>query len=291
MDSRVRAAVAEGSGLVTSAHLRALGIPAPLTAGWVRSGALVAVRRGVYTTADLWVSWDEYVARPLARVRASHLTLKVPHVYCHDSAALLQGVRLIRPQDSEVHVVRPDVNGSRIRYGVRHHGAPYTEDQVVSARGLQALDVPRTVADLARTHGYRAGLVAADGALQAGVTRRELWAATEPMKCWPGITQVRAALADAVPGAESVGETLARELVHELGRGLAETQFPVRIRSGIAWCDLRIGRHVFEFHGRLKLRSVARVGVPSSALSVRSSSPSSGSGRSSPPTSSSSPPG
>lgn len=261
MDSRVRAAIAAGGGLVTSARLLALGIPAPQIARWVRSGALVAVRRGVYTTADLWASWDEYIGRPRARIRASHLTLTVPHVYCHDSAALLQEVRLIRPQDSEVHVVRPGVNGSRIRYGVRHHGAPYADHQVVLAHGLRALDVPRTVVDLARTHGYRAGLVAADGALQAGVTRSQLWAATASMRCWPGITQVRAALADAVPGAESVGETLTRELVLELGRGLPETQFPVRIRSGIAWCDLRLGRHVFEFHGRLKLRSVDRGGV------------------------------
>lgn len=261
MDSRVRTAVAAGQGLVTGARLRALGLAPEAVARWVRSGELVPVRRGVYTTADRWRSWDEYAARPLARIRASELTLTVPHAFSHDSAALLHGVRLVRPQDSAVHVTRPGVNGSRTRYGVRHHGAPYAPDQVVTVAGLAVLDVARTVVDLARTHGYQAGLVAADGALQAGVRRSELWAAARPMVCWPGITKVRAALDDAVPGAESAGETLARELVTELGRGVPETQFPVRIRSGIAWCDLRLGCHVFEFHGRLKLRSVDRGGV------------------------------
>lgn len=246
---------------MTSARLHALGLDPRAVARLVRTGRLVAVRRGVYTTAELWASWDEYAARPLARIRASELTITVPHVHSHDSAALLQGVRLVRPQDAEVHVTRPGVRGSRIRHGVRHHGAPYATHQVVRVDGLRALDVPRTVADLGRLHGYRAGLVAADGALQDGVPRHQLRAALEPMVSWPGITQARAAVEDAVLGAESVGETLARELVTELGRGVPETQFPVRIPSGIAWCDLRVGCHVFEFHGRLKLRSVARGGV------------------------------
>lgn len=261
MDSRVRAAVAAGQGLVTSADLHALGIPPSQVAGWVREGQLVAVRRGVYTTADLWRTWDEYAAKPRARVRASHLTLRVPHVYSHDSSALVQEIRLIRPQDSEVHVTRTGVNGSRIRFGVRHHGAAYGAAQVLTASRLPVLDVPRTVVDLARTHGYRAGLVAADGALQDGVTRAQLHDAAAPMTSWPGITQARAAIEHAVLGAESVGETLARELVCELGQGVPETQFPVRIPSGIAWCDLRLGCHVFEFHGRIKLRSVERGGV------------------------------
>ena len=265
MDSRVRAAVAAGQGLVTSARLLGLGISPRQLSRWVRAGELVAVRRGVYTTAELWSSWDEYAARPLARVRASHLTLEVPHVFSHDSAALVQQVRLVRPQDSEVHVTRTGVNGSRVRHGVRHHGAAHRAEQVALVDGLPVLDVPRTVVDLARTHGYRAGLVAADGALQAGVTRAELGEAAASMVSWPGITQVRAAIEDAVLGSESVGETLARELVCELGHGVPETQFPVRIPSGIAWCDLRLGCHVFEFHGRLKLRSVDRGGVAEQA--------------------------
>lgn len=261
MDSRVIAALAAGNGLVTGRHLRELGFDARLVARWVRRGELVAVRRGVYTTRGLWESWDEYVARPTALIRAAHLTMDVPHVFSHDSAAILQRLPLLRPQDSEVHVTRNGVNGSRLRYGVRHHGAPYHPDQIRHVDGLPCLDVPRTVADIAREHGYRAGLVAADGALQLGFSRADLEAAAAPMRSWPGRTTVGAVLADADPGAESAAETLGRELVKELGIGDVETQFPIRIPSGVVWCDLRVGCHMFEIDGRKKSRPIAEGGL------------------------------
>ncbi len=261
METRVLAAVAAGHGLVTATQLSILGFHPRRVARWVRSGELVSVRRGVYTTAQLWSEWDEFRARPLARVRAAHLTLTVPHVFSHDSAALLLGVPLIRPQAADVHVTRPHVNGSRIQYGVRHHGATYPTRAVVEVDGLPALGIARTVVDLARAHGYRAGLVAADGALQLGVPRAELAAAYASMRSWPGVTSARSAVDDADPGAESVGETLTRELVAELGLGPIETQFPVLVRGGLHWCDLRVGCHLFEFDGRLKFRSVDRGGV------------------------------
>lgn len=261
MDSRVIAEVASGEGLVVARRLHERGFSPRRVADWVRAGELVAVRRGVYTTAELWASWDEFRQRPLARIRAAELTLTLPHVFSHDSAALLHGLPLLRPQDAAVFITREHVQGSRTRYGVHHHGAAYTASQVVTIDGLQVLDVARTVADLGRTHGYRAGLVAADGALQLGVPRGLLMAAYRPMYCWPGITDVRAAVEDSDPGAESAGETLARELVRELGLGPIETQFPVVVRSGVKWCDLRVGCHLFEFDGRLKIRSVGRGGV------------------------------
>ncbi len=261
VESRVLAAIAEGRGLVTADQLHRLRLRPPQIAAWVRAGDLVPVRRGVYTTAERWSTWDEFHGRPLARLRAAHLTLTVPHVFSHDSSALLLRVPLIRPQASDVHVTRPDVNGSRIRYGVRHHGAAYPRAALVEIDGLPALGIARTVVDLARTHGYRAGLVAADGAMQLGVSRAELADAYEPMASWPGVTSARAAVDDADPGGESAGETLSRELVGELGLGPVETQFPVLVRSAPYWCDLRVGCHVFEFDGRIKYRPSERGGL------------------------------
>lgn len=128
--------------------------------------------------------------------------------------------------------------------------------------GLALLDIPRTVADLAREHGYRAGLVAADGAMQLGVPRALLRDAAARMAGWPYSLTVNAVVEHADPGAESVGETLARELAIECGLGhLVETQFPVATAYGVAWADLRIGRHLVEFNGRVKYRSVAEGGL------------------------------
>ena len=123
------------------------------------------------------------------------------------------------------------------------------------------LDVPRTVVDIAREHGYTAGLVAADGAMQLGVRRDELEVAAAEMAGWPFSLTVKAVVEDADPGAESVIETLARELVAEAGLRPVETQFPVRTPSGTAWVDLRVGRHLIEADGRVKSRPIEDGGL------------------------------
>ena len=261
MDTRIITAVAGGSGLVTAATLRGLAIDPRVISALVRSGDLIAVRRGVYTTAELWSSWDEWHDRPLARIRAVHLTITVDHRFSHDSSAILHALPLIDPRASGVHVTREGVVGSQVRHGVRHHGAPYTDGDEVEVEGLAALAIPRTVADLSRTHGYAHGLAAADAALRRGITRAQLAAATDAMVAWPGVTVARSVVRDADPGAESLAETLARILVNELGIGDVETQFPVRTVRGVRWCDLRVGCHLFEVDGRIKIIPVEDGGV------------------------------
>ena len=59
-------------------------------------------------------------------------------------------------------------------------------------------------------------------------------------------------------------ETLGRELVASLGIGEVETQFAVCIAGGrVVWCDIRVGCHLFECEGRIKLVPVDRGGVAS----------------------------
>jgi len=81
------------------------------------------------------------------------------------------------------------------------------------------------------------------------------------MRNWPQVTTVRRVVEGADPGAESVGETLARELVEELGIGRPQTQFVVTDGSRIVWCDLRVGRQIFEFDGLVKYLPVEAGGV------------------------------
>jgi hypothetical protein len=88
--------------------------------------------------------------------------------------------------------------------------------------------------------------------LRLGCSDGDLVAACARMVNWPHVTVVRAALELADAGAESVGETLARLLVTELGLGRPETQFGLTDGRVTVWCDLRIGRHIFEFDGRIK---------------------------------------
>lgn len=261
MDSRILAAVARGGGLVTAAQLHAIGISIRALTALVSRRELVSVRRGVYTTAALWEEWDEYVDRPLARIRAADLTLRIRHVFSHDSAALVHRLPLLRPQDADVHITRTDMRGTRTKAGIRHHGARYPNGRVARLEGLDVLDIPRTVVDMAREHGYRDGLVAADGAMQLGVSRSDLAAAAREVAGTPYSLTVNAVVEGADPGAESPIETLMRELVEECGLEPSETQFPVRISGGVAWVDLRVGRHCFEADGKVKVLSAAAGGV------------------------------
>src|SRR5699024_10652586 len=119
------------------------------------------------------------------------------------------------PRDGLTHISRPGVTGSRTEHGVKHHHAAYLISQVIHRGGIPTLDLARTVVDIGREHGHLHGLVAADAALQLGVTPGELAGALEPMTSWPGITSARSAVAECNAGAESVGETLARVLAIE----------------------------------------------------------------------------
>ena len=255
------AAIATGEGLVSARTLRELRVDPRRVARWVGRGQLVPVRWGVYTTAELWESWDEYRDRPLARVRAVAMTLRIPYVFSHDSAALIHAMPLLQPQHSGVHVTRLHLRGSRTTSGVHHHGARYQPDQVTEVGGLSVLDPARTATDIAREHGYTKGLVAADGAMQLGVSRAALASAAEAMAGWPESLVVNAVVAAADPGAESAAETLGRELLEECGFDEVETQFPVSVPRGVAWCDLRVGRHLVEVDGLKKILPVADGGV------------------------------
>ena len=226
-------------------------------------GPWVVVRRGVYAEREFWDSLTGYDEQAVLRDRAAHLVMRVPHVMSHDSAARAHRLPMLRPKHELVHVTRPGVGGSRTEHGVKHHLSRLTPGKISVIDGLPVSGLARTALDLGREHGFEAGTVACDGAMRAGVTRQELAAELETMWCWPNITRARAAVDHADPGAETVGESLARLLVTELGHGRPRTQFPVRTATGVVWCDLLLGRHVFEFDGRIKYVRQADGGVAS----------------------------
>jgi hypothetical protein len=151
-----------------------------------------------------------------------------------------------------VHLTRPGVTGSRTENGVKHHLAGYDEHDLAPGDGQCLLNLARTAVDIGREHGFEDGVVAADAALRMGCTRDELWRALERMTFWPNVTSARAAVKVADGGAENIGESLLRLMVLELDIGKPETQFEVVEGARRARADLRVGRHLFEFDGRLK---------------------------------------
>lgn len=252
-------------GLITTRAARDAGFDPREIARFLRSGRWIAIRRGVFVEADIWAAADTWTDRPRLASRAADLTLTQPHVFSHDSAALEHGIPLIGMPEL-VHVTRPDIRGSRHHGRIVQHGAAYDDAAVERIDGLAVLPLARTAIDVAREHGYAAGLVAMDGALRLGVDRTELVTLREAMAHWPGITSAEAAILDADPGAESAGESLSRILVTALGVGQIRTQFPVLLEDGsTAWLDMLVGCHAFEFDGRIKVQSAASGGVATKA--------------------------
>lgn len=268
MNIRVVARIGANGGVVRRDELLDLGLAPSEVRALVRRGTLVRLRRGTYTTDEVWNGLDEHVGRPLLMARAAIASMRRGWILSHDSAAHAWGLPILRPRPALVHVTRPGFTNAWTEYGVRHHLARFAQRQVGHAAGLPALDLARTAVDIARERGIVDGVIACDGALRRGVTRADLEAAYAVMTNWPGVRAARSAVALADAGAETVLESLARLLVLEAGIGVPDTQFPVRTGDGIKWCDLRVGNHVVEADGLVKLLPRESGGVADRASAV-----------------------
>jgi hypothetical protein len=72
------------------------------------------------------------------------------------------------------------------------------------------------------------------------------------MAHWTGVPDARSAVDLADPRAENLAESLGRMLIRELDIGEPDPQFPIEIETGVVWCDIRVGNHIFEVDGYLK---------------------------------------
>lgn len=261
MDPRVLAVLSANGGLITYAQALDLGLSPGEVRRLKRQGHWVAMRRGVYTTRELWESLDDWRGRPRLIARAVVLTMRRAWVLSHNSAADELDLATLRPPVPLTHITRPGWTNAWTENGIGHHLARFRRDQVVEINGLQVLDAARTAVDIAREHGVMHGLVACDSAMRGGVTRSQLEAAYEIMEHWPGKRNIETSVALADPKAENPHESLGRHLVLEAGLEEPDCQFPVRTADGIKWCDVRVGNHIIETDGRIKYRSVAEGGV------------------------------
>lgn len=239
-------------GLLTHQQALDAGLTPADVARLVRTGSWVRVRKGVYADGAAYAAAEPFRAAPLLRLRAVALAVTAEPVFTHDSAAIVQHLGAPDPRTSPAHVARPHHRATRTRGGIVTHGSPFRPDQVRRVDGLLVLDPARTALDMVRFHGLWPGVAACDAALRHGTTREELESAAAVMGGWPHKTVVDRAILLADPGAESYLESLARGLVTELGIGTPQTQFGLTDGHRTAWCDLRVGRHVFEADGLLK---------------------------------------
>jgi hypothetical protein len=215
-----------------------------------RAGTLRRVRRGAYVHADVDGRRDGVeVVRD--RILAVHRQLRAPHVFSHDSAALLWGLALWREPD-RVHVTQEyNAGPAAARDIARHRGRV---EHVVELDGVPATDLARTVVDCLTTLPPLAGLVLADSALRRNLLPTAVLELLERRRKPNGRARARMLLGLADRGAESPWESWLRYSALRLGLPRPRTQVLVPTRLGPFRVDVGWPEHgvLAEFDGRVK---------------------------------------
>ncbi len=218
-----------------------------------RRGELVRVRRGWYIGADTWKSMTADERYRLVVVAAAR-GLRTATL-SHWSAAAVWNLPMVGRRGSSVHVTHAPTGGGRTRHGVVRHGSAAAEDGI-EVEGLRVTTVARTVVDLARGGGFLAGVCAADHALRESMTTSaELTREVGMLDGARGVRDARATVGFASPASESVGESLSRVRMFQLGVPTPVLQHEVHDSRGLVgrvdfwWPSLGV---VGEFDGRQK---------------------------------------
>jgi len=210
MSPELAARAAAQGGVFTRADAESCGYTLDQVRQRLDTSRWRALRRGIYTTCELWPTDDE--VPPVSVDAAACLLVAADAVVSDATAATLHGIALLGRQPRWIRLTRPRAQGGDCyakRLTVWPAALPAAH--VTRAGDLRVTSPARTVIDLARRRGFRDGVVAADSALHQGLTdAAELSSVVRDCTRWPGIVTARAAVAFADAAAESALESLSR---------------------------------------------------------------------------------
>jgi hypothetical protein len=230
----------------------------------VRAGEWYRVRRGAYTSGDLWrrLSPED---RHRVLCRAVLLTAHPTAALTHVSGAIEWGAETWGFDLDEVHLTRTDGKSGRREDGVAHHRGKLTEGEVVVRNGVRVAAAARTVAETCTIAGVEPALAVANSLLhRQEVSRADLEVQTDLTRHWPRslTTELVRRLAD--QRIESVAESRALHLFWREHLPRPEPQVAVHDESGrlVGRVDFLWATHgVFaEIDGKLKYLTMRRQG-------------------------------
>lgn len=234
-------------------------------ARFVKAGLITRIRQGAYVSTSIWAGLDK---------RGQHDTLSraVLKQYddtvalTHDSAVIRHegptyGLELSRVH--LLHLVPP--TGRRNVAGIVHHKGSARVLDITRSEDHWLTSPARTILDVAMTRGVEAGIVVADDFIRRSLTSKvELWLVYECVRDWPGALILRLVIERCDGTAESVGETLGRELFRKHHLPMPVPQFEVfrpdgslAGRTDWAWPEHKL---FGEFDGEVKYLRYRRPG-------------------------------
>lgn len=229
-----------------------------------RSKALTRVRRGSYVESSSWSNMTA-AARARTRVRVVAQRLGPDAIVSHTSAALMHGLPAASLQTGRPHATWPGSPGRRSSTNVIPHRSLLADDEITVVSGVRTTTVARTLFDLARAADPRVAVAIGDAALRLeAVSRHELARTVDSNDGRPGAARARHVLAFVDARAESVGESMARVQLRQLGIPRPELQAPIstadgRVVARVDFLVVDLGT-VIEFDGRVKYGKLVRVG-------------------------------
>ncbi len=217
-----------------------------------RQGRLIRVRRGAYSDH----AEDEARAVHVQLIEGTWPLLGANAVLSHGSAAALHGLPLWGSILKEVSVTRPS-GGHGVRRPYLHvWRAPLAAIEVTTKDGFRLTSLERTALDAARLLPHERAVAVLDAALHLGADPSLLDRMLLDAARRKGVRTARAALAFADKRAESVGESISRVRMAEVGLPAPILQFEVWdhlglwvARTDFCWRERRV---VGEFDGRVK---------------------------------------
>ena len=257
-------------GIVQRDAALARGISTRRVDDAVRSGALILLARGRYlpreALADVDAPRDElYRYRSIASALGSGRP-----VLSHDSAAAVLGLKLLYPDQNNVHVTNGRKSGGSRRPQRNVHAGLLPDDDLVDVDGVLVTGPARTAVDVAlATATFPQGLTAFDAALAAGVDREDLRRMLATSR--RGVGLARRALSFADGRAESPGESWSRAQMIEAELPVPDLQVEYVLASGkTARCDFGLDDiFVGEFDGLVKYRRSMRAGESPEDVVIR----------------------
>jgi hypothetical protein len=256
-------------GLFTAADARRAGYAHPEIRALRSTGRWVALRRGVYTTAEALAEADAKGRSFRVDCLAVLLSLDRPSaVVSHASEARLRGLPVRRSLATPIRLTDPFQ--WRRGQGYLMSVAALPAIDVITADPFRLTSAARTLTDCAREWPVDDAVVAMDAALLTGMTTpAALQQAAAAAHHWPGAPRATRAVELADGRAESPLETRGR--LHILGSGFPVPALQVEIRSAgrlvavvDGWFD---GPAVaIEFDGRVKYTDPWRGRTPERVL-------------------------